>query len=695
MAPILRPPIRVCVLVALSQAIVTLSLSYGPSSYAPPGAFPTSLYDSYYNDPTATSAQPQPVISDPVLHKVFVPELTDPRTIPQNDTRDLHLLPSPASGKSLLQVAKAQFGWMAANGLLSSDKCKGCVLILQLAQFISQAAPEQGPPLLEFICQEMKLSDKCAAQFGPTSFGSVLTQVFAKADVQGYDGQLICNGFFAGSCPLPPTPPLNLTGWFAKPKPNPLPAPKMPSGERLKVLHLSDFHLDPRYATGSEANCSAAQCCRDNTFNANSPNQTLFPAPRYGSYLCDTPFSLAAAALEAIPPLTGTEQTGFAWTIFTGDLVSHDPENQQSRDYVMYEERVVYDLFKRTLGPGPVYVALGNHDTYDQHQAAPHSLGGAEAEQFSWSVFLVCLSFKGIGDIPCRNYDHVAGLWKLEDWLPGSAVLQARSHYAAYSVQRRDGLRLISLNSDFCTPNLFNYINLSIPDKSGMLRFLTDQLQDAEDVGDRVWIIGHVPTGWDATDALEVPSNLCGVDRFSPHVIANIFFGHTHEDMFSIYYTNNGTNQTAQTAITTSWIGPSVTPFTNLNSGFRVYEVDSATFDIVDAHTWRSDVNSYPGLDGQTEFGPSYVYEYSTRAAYGKNITWDANAPLNATWWHLVTERTSFLPPPAFTNFQTKQSVHTRPCTGSCITAKICYMRSGSSSISIQNCAPGFGTAGG
>jgi len=43
------------------------SLSYGPSSYAPSGAFPTQLYSSYYNDPTATTAQPQPVISDPVL----------------------------------------------------------------------------------------------------------------------------------------------------------------------------------------------------------------------------------------------------------------------------------------------------------------------------------------------------------------------------------------------------------------------------------------------------------------------------------------------------------------------------------------------------------------------------------------------------------------------------------------------------
>ena len=60
-----------------------------------------------------------------------------------------------------------------------------------------------------------------------------------------------------------------------------------------------------------------------------------------------------------------------------------------------------------------------------------------------------------------------------------------------------------------------------------MLRFLTDELQDAEDQGDRgisflkhrphfdekhlpsVWIMGHVVSGWDGTDPLEAPTNLC------------------------------------------------------------------------------------------------------------------------------------------------------------------------------------------
>jgi sphingomyelin phosphodiesterase len=131
---------------------------------------------------------------------------------------------------------------------------------------------------------------------------------------------------------------------------------------------------------------------------------------------------------------------------------------------------VVYDLFKRTLGGGPVYVTLGNHDSYDQcallfadnfeqllmpvhHRAqdAPHSLGGDLANQFSWSAPILILSSRRPKDIIFyRNYDHVASLWKLEQWLPDSVVSQARSHYAAYSVQRTDGLRIISLNTDLC-----------------------------------------------------------------------------------------------------------------------------------------------------------------------------------------------------------------------------------------------------
>ncbi|KAF8495085.1 sphingomyelin phosphodiesterase [Gautieria morchelliformis] len=655
------------------------TLTFGPSTFTAPGAFPTSAYSKYFNSPTATSAQVQPVISDPVLHKVYPAALTGPKTIPVNNT-DPHPLPPKASSSLLLETAFEQVVNINANPVFGSSTCTKCIASLEVVKFVALTSPELVPPLAIRLCNQFKLSSTCEAMYALNGLGSVITQVVANADVGGYDGQLFCQNFFS-ACPLPPTSPLNLDTWFQSPKPNPLPAPKKPSGQRLKVLHLSDFHLDPRYATGSEGNCTNGLCCRDNNPNPAFPGAPSLPAPRFGTFLCDTPYALALSALEAIPVLSGTEKTGFAFSVFTGDLVSHDPDNQLSRDYVEYTETVLYDLYRNFLGSGPVYAALGNHDSYNQAQDAPHALGGQLASQFSW------------------NYDHVSGLWAHEDWLPQGAVQQAKAHYAAYSVQRQDGLRVITLNTDlWYRANYFNYINLTNSDNSGMLRFLTDELHAAEDAGDRVWILGHVLSGWDGTNPLENPTNLFYqiVDRFTPHVIANIFFGHTHEDEFSIFYANNATNISAETAGTVSWVGPSITPLTNLNSGFRVYEVDSSTFDILDAHTWFSNVSTYPPLDSQIANGPTYSFEYSTRDTYGPSVPgWGANDPLNATWWHHVTEamlaNTSLVS--TFTTFQGKSSVLSPPCVSTnCTQAKVCYMRSGSASIAKQNCIPGFGS---
>lgn len=47
---------------------------------------------------------------------------------------------------------------------------------------------------------------------------------------------------------------------------------------------------------------------------------------------------MALSALQAIPVLTATEHSGFDFTLYTGDLVAHDPDNELSRDYVRYTE---------------------------------------------------------------------------------------------------------------------------------------------------------------------------------------------------------------------------------------------------------------------------------------------------------------------------------------------------------------------
>ncbi|KAL6304774.1 Metallo-dependent phosphatase [Sparassis latifolia] len=659
--------------ILLAAHSVVAQSSLGPSAYTVPGPFPASIYQSYYNDPTATAAQPQPVISDPVTHEIFPYALTNPDTIPLNDTQSPHPLPFPASSSVLLEAAVAQIISISKSAVFDST-CAKCQASLEVAKFLSLAAPEEGPTLAVRICEYFNYSKSCATSYGIYALGSSLTQVAAFADAGGYDGESLCWNFL-GLCPRPPTSPLDLTTWFAKPKPSPLPPPKQPSGERLKVLHLSDMHLDSRYATGSEANCTSSLCCRANNFNVQSPDTPLLPAPRYGAYLCDSPISLITSSLEAIPVLTGTQEAGFNFTVYTGDLVAHDPDNELSDQAVLYAETVLYDLLKRMLpsNSGPVYAVLGNHDTHSQAQNSPSDIGGGVTDQFNW------------------DYDHLAELWQLENWIDAETAAVARTHYAAYSVTRSDGLRIITLNTDFWyKANFFAHLNLSSSDNSGMLRFLTDELQAAEDAGQR-------GNGWDGSNPLQNPTNLFYqiVDRFSPHVIANVFFGHTHEDELQIFYANNATNISTDNALSIAWIAPSITPLTNLNSGFRVYEVDSATFDVLDAYTFASNVNSFPALDNQSEAGPEYYFEYSTREAYGESIAWGANDPLNATWWHLVTEAmeaNTTLVSEVFNTFQGKSSVKSPPCTGDCVTARICYMRSGSASIANTNCVSGYGS---
>lgn len=59
------------------------------------------------------------------------------------------------------------------------------------------------------------------------------------------------------------------------------------------------------------------------------------------------------------------------------------------------------------------------------------------------------------------------------------------------------------------------------------------------------------------------------VHRYEGTVAAQ-FFGHTHYDEMEIFYPKEDPYRAASIA----YIGPSVTPYFNLNPGYRIYYVD-------------------------------------------------------------------------------------------------------------------------
>jgi sphingomyelin phosphodiesterase len=150
-------------------------------------------------------------------------------------------------------------------------------------------------------------------------------------------------------CNQPPVIQINESQWFT-PKPAGLVAPP-PSGEVINVIHLSDSHLDQRYDIGSEANCSAGQCCRpisQNTVLHTIYTNASLPASRFGEFICDTPPDLFISTFSNMPKLINMSTVSFA--IFTGDVVSHDPADQLSGVYNSYEEETTYATFKAGLG---------------------------------------------------------------------------------------------------------------------------------------------------------------------------------------------------------------------------------------------------------------------------------------------------------------------------------------------------------
>ena len=711
-----------------SQYVATTS--FGPDAYTVPAAFPTSEFPSMDFMPKSQEAEPRPVITR-VDGGKFEDSLVNPTQLPNMASASEAVFPL-ATQSAQAAANNTNFREQALTNFtnLLNDKgqsdCQKCRLALQLGQRVVQGAPSLGPALMVQLCQQYNYTTTptvkigCENKYGASALGAVLTQVLSYSNFTDDSPTLdyLCAMQVTSQpCPIPQQDvftPEFLSDWF---KGKPVPPPEIESRSKktgkkqdkpLRALHVSDFHVDPRYVVDSEAACSGYPCCRADSYNSTLWSKPVFdvgtlpkenisePANYWGHYQCDPPWGLVAAGMQGISGIT--EKDGaLDFGVFTGDLTTHDATNHISRDLVKYAEQSLFDMFHRHMGNATMVVALGNHDTSPSDQTAPAGLPDGRGDQFSW------------------NYENVASLVKSEGWGNDSTAESIRSHYAGYSVSPRQGFRIIALNSDmWYKGNFFAYMNLSNPDQSGMLRWFTDQLQEAEDRNERVWVVAHVLTGWNGGDALDNPSNLIYhiVSRYS-NTIAHLFFGHSHEDMFQLYY--NATNGNSTSASRKSadvkahaFVGPSLTPLTNVQPSLRIYEVDPETYEVMDYHQYFTPISDFKNATSQ---GPIWHELYSARETYSnlsaaqqagtyaapvalENGMWPKSAPLNASFWAAVTDEMEQRPELVELHhlYQGRNSPRSPACnTDECHKAKVCYMRSGSSSLG-RACPKGYGS---
>ena len=159
---------------------------------------------------------------------------------------------------------------IVANGSNYTTKCDKC---LASTDVMHQAAISQPvsviTDLLIRICNLTNFSifaSTCESEFsGVGGLGPYWAQLFAKQNNATGDYQAWCY-YMWDTCSVPPTIEIDESEYFG-PKPPAASVVPEPSGETINVLHISDWHLDPRYDIGSEANCSQYLCCRPYSTN--------------------------------------------------------------------------------------------------------------------------------------------------------------------------------------------------------------------------------------------------------------------------------------------------------------------------------------------------------------------------------------------------------------------------------------------
>ncbi|NXG40432.1 ASM phosphodiesterase, partial [Dromaius novaehollandiae] len=235
-----------------------------------------------------------------------------------------------------------------------------------------------------------------------------------------------------------------------------------------------------------------------------------------------------------------------------------------------------------------------------------------------------------------------------------------------YTLRVRPGLRLVSLNMNFCSQANF-WLLINSTDPAGQLQWLVGVLEAAEQRGEKVHIIGHIPPGhclrsW-SWNYYRI------VNRFEGTIAAQ-FFGHTHVDEFEMFYDE----ETLTRPVSVAFVAPSVTTYINLNPGYRVYELDGAypgsSHAVLDHETFILNLTeaNVPGAK------PRWQRLYRAREAYGMPSAFPAD-------WDQLIRR-----------FQDDESLFQRfwylfhkghpprePCREACKAALLCSLRTGRS----------------
>ena len=346
------------------------------------------------------------------------------------------------------------------------------------------------------------------------------------------------------------------------------------NGKVIKVLQITDLHLDLDYKEGANGECTYPICCREETNERAATDKT-----RCGKYGYEGKSDINNLLFDSF--VEDASKRDIDFIIWTGDNAPHDGwVGYQDLAYNISE--ILRDKLNKKFRNGdkniPIFYSLGNHEKY------PFD------------------AFHDDEEALLKRYGEI-----YKEYLDDAAYKDFRE-YGYYSMKYKDtNLRIIAINCLVCDSFNFNLFNSTKKHAKDMFTWLEKQLQYAEDNNEFVFILNHFPLngGFTLTECGKRFQAL--FDRYE-YTVRGIFSGHTHcDDIEAIteYFNKDK-------IININFIAPQLTTYENKLPSYRIYTIDEETKQVIDYEQFRFN------LSRSNEEGKPYWFSvYKASKFYG------------------------------------------------------------------------------
>lgn len=344
------------------------------------------------------------------------------------------------------------------------------------------------------------------------------------------------------------------------------------------VVVFSDVHFSPFYDTTLFQSLNSSDASE---WNGIFQTSTTSEPSTYGA---DSNYPLLVLALSSIQQNLGTSPV----IIFTGDVLGHNfaqtyfslSDSQDVAAMQAFASKTLTfftQLVKSYIGNIPVMFVLGNADSYTG--LAPDSAYFSNTAEIYYSNWIGATA------------DH-------------QAFLNTYEEGGYYSAEPIAGVVVVALNTVALSTLVLENNDSQVQTE---LTWLDSTLAAAQQAGQKVWLLTHVPPGaylgatantLDSNGRLSSASMMLKPDYQDSllqilskytDVVTLMFAGHTHLDEFRNIFGGTPLSPAGSLEIT-----PGITPYFDNNPGYKIYTFAENSFVPADYGTLNYDLTTLP-----------------------------------------------------------------------------------------------------